>query len=222
MEKERHVLVILPHPDDEAFGASGTISLHSGNGTPVTYACCTLGEMGRNMGTPPIANRETLPLIRKKELINATKAIGITDLRMLGLRDKTLEFEDIDELANRFRGIIEEVNPSLVISFYPGYSVHPDHDATGAAVVHAMTQMPKETRPKLQCMAFSNDCVEKIGEPDLIVDITSVQDKKITCILSHETQTSAVMDNLSEKLLNKDPDALAWVSTERFWTYSFD
>ncbi|MEC1717662.1 PIG-L family deacetylase, partial [Schinkia azotoformans] len=109
MEKERHVLVILPHPDDEAFGASGTISLHSGKGTPVTYACCTLGEMGRNMGNPPVANRETLPLIRKNELINATKAIGITDLRMLGLRDKTLEFEDIDELADRFRAIIEEV-----------------------------------------------------------------------------------------------------------------
>lgn len=52
MEKERHVLVIFPHPDDEAFGVSGTISLHIDNGTPVTYACLTLGEMGRNMGNP--------------------------------------------------------------------------------------------------------------------------------------------------------------------------
>jgi LmbE family N-acetylglucosaminyl deacetylase len=84
-----------------------------------------------------------------------------------------------------------------------------------------MKQMPKETRPKLQCMAFSNDCIEKLGEPDLIVDITSVQDKKIECILSHETQTSAVMDNLAEKLINKEKDALEWISTERFWTYSF-
>lgn len=91
----------------------------------------------------------------------------------------------------------------------------------GQLVVHAMKQMPKEARPKLQCMAFSNDCFEKLGEPDLVVDITSVQDKKITCILAHETQTSAVMENLSEKLLNKDPDALAWISTERFWTYRF-
>jgi LmbE family N-acetylglucosaminyl deacetylase len=28
MEKERHVLVIFPHPDDEAFGVSGTIATH--------------------------------------------------------------------------------------------------------------------------------------------------------------------------------------------------
>lgn len=66
MEKERQVLVIFPHPDDEAFGVSGTIATHIQNGTPVTYACLTLGEMGRNMGNPPFANRETLPDIRKK------------------------------------------------------------------------------------------------------------------------------------------------------------
>ncbi len=68
MENERHVLVVFPHPDDEAFGVSGTMAAHIANGTPVTYACLTLGEMGRHMGSPPFATRETLPLIRKKEL----------------------------------------------------------------------------------------------------------------------------------------------------------
>ena len=28
MEKERHVLVVFPHPDDEAFRVSGTIASH--------------------------------------------------------------------------------------------------------------------------------------------------------------------------------------------------
>ena len=28
IEKERHILVVFPHPDDEAFGVSGTISAH--------------------------------------------------------------------------------------------------------------------------------------------------------------------------------------------------
>ena len=219
---ESRVLVILPHPDDEAFGASGTIALHREKGTPVTYACCTLGEMGRNMGNPPVATRESLPFIRKKELLNAAQAVGIDDLRMLGLRDKTLEFEDLDELANRFQTIIDEVKPTLVISFYPGYSVHPDHEATGYAVVHALKQMPKEARPKLHCLAFSNDCVEKLGEPDVLVDVRSVQDKKIACILSHQTQVAGFMEGLPGKLKNKDPDILNWINTERFWTYSFE
>ncbi|HHY74962.1 MAG TPA: bacillithiol biosynthesis deacetylase BshB2 [Bacillus bacterium] len=219
---ESRVLVILPHPDDEAFGLSGTISLYRENGTPVTYACLTLGEMGRNMGNPPIATRESLPLIRKNELLNAVKAIGIDDLRMLGLRDKTIEFEDVDELANRFRALIDELKPSLVISFYPGYSVHPDHDATGYAVVHAMKQMPATIRPRLHCLAFSHDCIEKLGEPDIVVDVSTVQDKKIACILAHETQAAAFMDGMDEKLKNKDSEILKWVNTERLWIYKFD
>ncbi|KHE67378.1 PIG-L family deacetylase, partial [Halobacillus sp. BBL2006] len=69
IEKERHVLVIFPHPDDEAFGVSGTIASHIKQGTPLTYACLTLGEMGRNLGKPAFATRETLPEIRRKELV---------------------------------------------------------------------------------------------------------------------------------------------------------
>ncbi|MFL6561744.1 MAG: bacillithiol biosynthesis deacetylase BshB2, partial [Bacillus sp. (in: firmicutes)] len=131
MEKERQVLVVFPHPDDEAFGVSGTIATHVQNGTPVTYACLTLGEMGRNMGNPPFTNRENLPKIRKEELKEAARVLGIQDLRMLGFRDKTIEFEDEEKLANQMLALIEDVNPSLIITFYPGYSVHPDHDATG-------------------------------------------------------------------------------------------
>lgn len=219
---ESHVLVIFPHPDDEAFGVSGSISLHREKGTPVTYVCATLGEMGRNMGNPPIATRESLPYIRKKELLNAVKAIDINHLHMLGLRDKTLEFEELDELADRFHGFIDELKPSLVITFYPGFSVHPDHDATGRAVVHAIKKLPKDARPKLQCVAFAHDSVEKLGEPDVIVDVTSVQEKKIACIQSHKTQVAGFMEGLPEKLENKDPEILQWLNTERFWTYSFD
>src|SRR5436309_14877624 len=80
MEKERQVLVIFPHPDDEAFGVSGTIATHIESGTPVTYACLTLGEMGRNMGNPPFTTREGLPKIRKEELKKAASALGIQDL----------------------------------------------------------------------------------------------------------------------------------------------
>ncbi len=66
IDNEQHVLVVFPHPDDEAFGVSGTITSYIKQGTPVTYACLTLGEMGRNLGMPPFATRESLPSIRKK------------------------------------------------------------------------------------------------------------------------------------------------------------
>lgn len=221
MEREKHVLVIFPHPDDEAFGVSGTILTHTKNGTPVTYVCCTLGEMGRNMGNPPFANRETLPMIRKKELENGCKVMGIQDLRLLGLRDKTLEFEDIDELADRFSSVIDEVQPSLIITFYPGYSVHPDHDACGAAVIHAVERMPKAERPVVHCVAFSNNCEEEIGEPDIVRDVSAVAKEKISAIESHRSQFGAFMQGRALKRGIEDKQVMERIRTERFWTYKW-
>lgn len=220
MEKERHVLVIFPHPDDEAFGVSGTISLHIDNGTPVTYACLTLGEMGRNMGNPPFATRETLPKIRKEELEEAARVLGIQDLRMLGYRDKTVEFEDEEMLANRLGAIIGETNPSLVITFYPGYAVHPDHDATGAAVIRAVKELPADKRPKVHCVAFSNNCEEEIGQADVVNDVSAVIDRKIAAIKAHASQTQLMAANMEESIKNQDPEVLARMYKERFWTYN--
>lgn len=221
MEKERHVLVVFPHPDDEAFGVSGTIASYTKSGTPVTYACLTLGEMGRNLGNPPFATRESLPKIRKEELLNSAKALGIQDLRMLGYRDKTVEFEDEEKLADVMAGIIDEVNPSLVITFYPGYSVHPDHDATGAAVVRAIGRMPAEQRPKLHCVAFSNNCIDELGQPDIIKDVSGAAEEKIAAIKAHLSQTQIMHANTEEKYNSKDPKITAWIHNERFWTYKF-
>lgn len=222
MEKERHVLVVFPHPDDEAFGVSGTIATHIKNGTPVTYACLTLGEMGRNMGNPVFTNRENLPKIRKAELKEAARALGIQDLRMLGYRDKTVEFEDEEKLADVMSGLIDELNPSLVITFYPGYAVHPDHDATGAAVVRAVERLPEAARPTLHCVAFSNDCIEKLGEADIINNISPVAEIKLAAIKAHRSQTEQMFADVSEKLKNQDPQIMVWINNERFWTYKFN
>jgi len=142
VEQQRNILVVLPHPDDECFGLAGSLTKHVRDGDYITYACLTLGEMGRNMGVPPFANRVTLPQIRKAELELSCRAIGIQDLRLLGFHDKTIEFEDKSLLDGKVLELLKERRPSIVYTFYPGYSVHPDHDACGAAVVRATAALP--------------------------------------------------------------------------------
>ncbi|WHY20175.1 bacillithiol biosynthesis deacetylase BshB2 [Paenibacillus sp. G2S3] len=216
---ERHILVILPHPDDEAFGISGTLAKHVQNGTQVTYACLTLGEMGRNMGVPPFANRVTLPEIRKKELEESCRAIGIQDLRMLGFHDKTIEFEDQALLEGHIDALLKELNPSLVITFYPGYSVHPDHDATGAAVVRTVGRMPKAERPPVHCIAFANN-IEEIGKPQVIIDVKDFLKQKMASIQAHKSQFQAA-ELLGSKTL-EDKEIQDRFGTERFWIYPFE
>lgn len=209
-----HLLVIFPHPDDEAFGVSGTIAQHTKKGLPVTYICLTLGQMGRNMGNPPFATRESLPLIRQRELKDACDAVGIQDLRQFGLRDKTVEFEDEKFLADQFLAVIDEVKPTRLITFYPGYSVHPDHEATARAVVRAVGSMPEMDRPELLCVAFAKNSEEDLGAPHVVTDISDVFEEKMNCIKAHRSQTQWLVESV-----DKDPAMLAWVKNERFWRY---
>lgn len=216
---ERRVLVVLPHPDDESFGAAGVIAQLTRKGTPVTYVCATLGEMGRNMGRPFFANRETLPDVRKKELENACAVLGIEDLRLLGMRDKTLEFEDPDLFADRIQAIIDELNPSRIITFYPGHGIHPDHDACGEAVVRAVSRLPKEKRPVLHCQAIREDSEDILGKPDVVVDVSDVLDIKIEAIKSHRTQYQGIISQFGMEADEQNPELRQWLALETFWVY---
>ncbi|KAA1039369.1 bacillithiol biosynthesis deacetylase BshB2 [Macrococcus equipercicus] len=217
--EESQVLVVFPHPDDEAFGVSGTLAKFIDSGVPVTYACLTLGQMGRNLGNPPFATRESLPHIREQELEAAAAAIGITDLRKMGYRDKTLEFEKTSDLANMVGALIDELKPSLIISFYPGYSVHPDHEATAAAVVEAVRRLPASERPKLHLVAFSNDTFEDLGEPDITVDIDGYSDRKQRVLEAHASQTGPMLASLAADTQEAEAAANMWFKIERFYSY---
>ncbi|WP_010647567.1 bacillithiol biosynthesis deacetylase BshB2 [Oceanobacillus massiliensis] len=221
---EKHVVVIYPHPDDESFGAAGSISKFREQGIPVTYFCGTLGEMGRNMGNPTFANREILPEIRKSELINACKVLDM-DLKMLGYRDKTLEFEERSEVAAHLKELLEELEPSLVITHYPEHAVHPDHNALGAAAIEAVRLMEPEKRPVVWAQAITNDHYEVLGKPDIKNDTSDYYDKKMEAIFCHDSQASGVLSQFKhvDKLETEvQEDIKNRFSTEEFYTWNFD
>ncbi|HLS09325.1 bacillithiol biosynthesis deacetylase BshB2 [Lentibacillus sp.] len=219
---ENHVVVIYPHPDDESFGAAGTITKYREQGVPVTYLCGTLGEMGRNMGSPVFANRETLPEIRKEELTNACSKLDV-ELRMLGYRDKTLEFEDRRQVAEHLKGILEEIQPSLIITHYPEYAVHPDHNALGAAAIEAVRLMNPESRPTVWAQAISNDYIDELGKPDIINDVTPFFEQKMDAILCHKSQASGILGQFQENLTTNDVKEAAkqQLGKEAFYIWDF-
>lgn len=223
MEKQRQILIVYPHPDDESFSVAGIAAMQASMGVPVTYACLTLGEMGRNLGNPPFATRESLPEIRKKELIAACEAIGIQDLRMMGLRDKTVEFEDDEKMVGMITDLITELNPSMIFTFLPKYCVHPDHEATARAVVEAVRRMPKAERPTLLGAGFANNTEEEMGEADFVVDISAFKEHKLNALKAHASQTGWMLqelENREEEHGESQEDA--WFASENFYTITFN
>lgn len=223
MEKHSHVVIIFPHPDDESFGAAGSIKEFRENGVPVTYLCGTLGEMGRNMGTPQFANRETLPAIREKELQEACTYLDI-NYRLLGFRDKTIEFEHHEVVVHRVKDALEEIKPSLVITHYPGHGVHPDHDALGEATIEAVRQMDEKDRPTLWAAAITNKFEEVLGEPDIVIPVEDFQ-YKLDAILKHKSQAEGMLKKLQdtpEEMKEYIEGLKVRLGKERFFTWHFD
>ncbi|WP_188206685.1 bacillithiol biosynthesis deacetylase BshB2 [Alkalibacillus aidingensis] len=221
--QHKHVVIIYPHPDDESFGTSGTILNFREAGVPVTYLCGTLGEMGRNMGSPFFANRETLPEIRKQELIDACNVLDM-NLEMLGYRDKTVEFESRDDIAQRLKQFIVDLGATLVITFYPPYAVHPDHNAMGAAAFEAVKGIEPENRPELWATAIINNRNEVLGEPDIVVDTESVFEKKLEAIKAHRSQAEGMLSKMRESsdFIGEYESALQRLQFESFYRIDVD
>ena len=215
---ERHLLVVLAHPDDEAFGCTGTMTILRRRGVPVTYVCATLGQMGRLMGRPPMATRETLPLIRRRELAEAMRIVGVDDVRLLGLWDKTVEFEDPDALADRIAAVMTEVRPSTVITFHPEHSGHPDHHAVGRAALLALDRASLDPRPRVWMPAIRSDEV-KLDVPIQVIDIAEVAHVKRAAFAAHRSQTTGWDERLaaSETMRRR----FEWMfREERFWVWA--
>ncbi|TGE33292.1 bacillithiol biosynthesis deacetylase BshB2 [Desulfosporosinus sp. Sb-LF] len=221
---EQHVLVIFPHPDDETFGCGGTIALFAKSGVPVTYVCATLGQMGRNMGKPFFATRESLPKIREAELAEACEAIGIQRVIKLGLRDKTIEFEDPDLLCDRIERTLREIRPTLVLTHYPGYAVHPDHNALGEVTIRAISRLSVHERPIVYAHAFARDCEGVLGPPDIVNDISSVSELKLAAVQAHRSQSQMFLARIASEPLREQSSKNQFshmLQSESFWTYRF-
>ena len=147
------LLIVLAHPDDEAFGLAGTIALLRQRDIPVTLVTATRGEVGEILA-PGAATPDTLGAVREQELRAAMAVTGLHDIRLLGYRDSgmdgTPENEDPRSLAQAvatevvamIAATIRDVRPAAVITFGPdGIYGHPDHVAihhhTTAAVALA-------------------------------------------------------------------------------------
>jgi len=212
----RHVLSVHPHPDDE-IGKAGALAHHVDAGDTVTLIATTSGQMGRRMGVPFFANRETLPGLREKELRGSCDAIGIEDLRLWRMLDKTVQFHDPERLADRIEAVIDELDVSVIYTWYPGHAVHPDHNAVGVAAVIAAKRKPADRRPLVYGSAFTRERYDVLGQPDLRLDVSDVIDRKLDALRAHRSQSELDMKQLDSADPDRRKELLARYTTEEFW-----
>ncbi|AFV77032.1 PIG-L family deacetylase [Thermus oshimai] len=143
------LLVVVPHPDDETFGAGGALLLAKAEGLRTGVIALTRGEAGRTLGLCP---PERLGEVRAEELRKAAEVLGVDHLEVLSFPNG-LPPEAGEEERGVFRGeglmahpeAVEvlrarflALRPRFVLTFPPdGINGHPDHVATSRYVREA-------------------------------------------------------------------------------------
>jgi N-acetylglucosamine malate deacetylase 1 len=115
------VLVIAPHPDDEAIGCGGTVAKHCAGGERVEVVFLTSGELALSHMEPEDAWQ-----IREHEAQDAAAVLGIAELTFMRLPDWGLS--DSNGGAAALARQIERVSPTTIYAPHPG-DWHPDHRA---------------------------------------------------------------------------------------------
>jgi len=136
------MMAVLAHPDDESLGMGGTLVKYAKEGVETFLVTATRGERGRYGDLEHEPSIEEVGKIREKELLEASKILGIREVNFLDYIDKDLDQANPGEAIARIVYYIRKYRPHVVITFGPegGYG-HPDHIAisqfTGAAIVCA-------------------------------------------------------------------------------------
>lgn len=126
-------LFVGPHPDDIEIGAGATVAALAAQGKKICFLICTDGRYGSVNLKEPVLEEE-LAAIRKDEAVRSAAALGVTDVRFLGLSDGG--FYDCDELLKQVAGVISSFQPDVIFAPdpTPTSECHVDHLNVGKAV----------------------------------------------------------------------------------------
>jgi LmbE family N-acetylglucosaminyl deacetylase len=183
-----HIICFGAHPDDAEYKSGGTAALWAQQGHHVKLVSVTNGDIGHwQMAGGPLAKRRTA------ESALVAKRLGVTS-QVLDIHDGEL----MPTLENRREivRLIREWNADIVIAHRP-WDYHPDHRYVGVLVQDAafMVTVPffcPDTPPlkKNPVFLYSSDRFKKPYpfEPDIVVAIDDVFEKKVDALLALESQ----------------------------------
>jgi LmbE family N-acetylglucosaminyl deacetylase len=182
------VLVVAAHPDDETFGAGGTIVRHAQQGDEVCVLFLTEG----------VSARHGKKAMQEKAARKACAALGVPQVRFAGLPDQRLDQLPLLEVIRPIQEVCAELQPHVLYTHHRG-DVNQDHRAVFAACQVVARPVPGSCLERVLCyeVASSTEWGPSFAEsafvPNAFVDIDATLETKLRAVDAYrETYQSEI------------------------------
>ena len=185
------ILAIAAHPDDVELSCAGTLMMEKQQGKKTGIVDLTQGELGTR------GNVET----RFAEAAAAAKIMDIDARENLGIPDGF--FENTREYQLKVVEAIRHYQPSIILTNAPS-DRHPDHGRAAQLVRDAAwlsglrkieTSRNGEQQAAWRPTYVFNFIQDRYLEPDFVMDISAVFERKLAAIRAYATQFDTVPDD---------------------------
>lgn len=216
---EERLLVAVAHPDDETFGCGSLLAHAAERGVPSVVACATRGEAGSPTPGRGLDDAD-MAVVREAELRAAAAFLGVERVELFDWADSGMEGEPaagtlvaapLDDVANRIVALIDEVQPTVVVTL-DASDGHRDHAHMRDAVLLAVERagwnvgrtylhcLPQQLmRRWVEALVEQQPDSEHLGLGDLgtppeqittIVDTSDLLERREQAMSLHRSQTS--------------------------------
>ncbi len=185
MFKNKKIIVISPHPDDETLGAGGFISKLVKEKNKIKILTVS-GHL------PPLYKKEDYELTIS-EAVKAYEVLGIKDYAFMNIPATFVRDEPISKLNGEISSFFEEFQPQIVLCPFPDR--HIDHRVIFDSVMVA--SRPVGVGKKIELLAayetlsethWNAPYVEPNFNHNLIVDISEQIEHKLNALRLYESQ----------------------------------
>ena len=205
------LLCLVAHPDDETILCGGALALLAARGVDVHVACLTRGE-GGDLGEPPLAERERLGDVREQEMVCAVGKLGGKSLTFLGYEDPLVgpgdelnaPAHDPTLLSGQIIASLKQTQARVLLTHGSnGEYGHPAHILMHTLGVLAASSLG-DAAPCVYSFAAHYPAhpyprLANADDPaDLVVNVSSVLDRKLAAALCHATQNALFVRRRSE------------------------
>lgn len=187
--KNKKVLVVAAHPDDEVLGCGGTVARLIKEGYEAYTLILGEGITSRDEKRSRKKRDSELKEL-KKQALEANKVLGIKEVFIYEFPDNRFDTLSILDIIKVVEKIKNKVNPDIIFTHYEN-DLNIDHQITYQSVITSTRPLPDETVKEIYSFEVLSSTEWNYSlrfSPDVFFDISNNINKKIEAIKKYKSE----------------------------------